>query len=440
MSIVNPPRLISVKTLVTSQVLIPGYQRPYKWRVKNVDDLVNDIIYFSDKKPSYRLGTVILDRSNDIEEIVDGQQRLLTLVLMMKALGEKSMLEESDKLDIPLLKEDFTHSISRANLLRNYQHILTRIEDFTPEVIKFFLYKCELVKVSIGTIGEAFQFFDSQNSRGKALYPHNLLKAFHLREMDEATDTEKINTIQNWDATDSLKLKNLFGSYLYKIRKWSKGKTAMDLTNDELNVFKGINLNQIEQFPYTRSFEMNNTFLNSYDKICENSDPPVFPQQLDGVIINGKRFFEFTNQTLANIEIITNYKGDFWRTCHSDQTSDIIDFLKENGGQSRKGDKYCKLLFENTLLYYYSKFEKHQLEKVLPTIFLWSFRERLNLKAVRYETINNHVNHSHSLFHVIKDALEPSEILLYQLKPVKLNFENVYGLDDIFKKYNKLKA
>mgnify|MGYP005827883775 CR=1 FL=1 len=440
MSKICPPEIISVKNLVTTKIEIPGYQRPYKWRLKNVDDLLNDIIFFSSKKPSYRLGTVIIDRSNDIDEIVDGQQRLLTLVLISKALEEKSMLEESDKFEIPLLKEDFTHSISRMNLLRNYQHILTRIGDFKPEVIKFFLYQCELVKVSIGSIREAFQFFDSQNSRGKALYPHNLLKAFHLREMEDASDDEKINAVQNWDATESLKLKNLFGSYLYKVRKWSKGKAAMDLTNVELDIFKGIKLSQAEQFPYARSFEMNNTFLNNYDKFSEDSNPPAYPQQLDGVIINGKRFFEFTNQTLANIEFITNYDSEFWNAIYSNQTSDILKFLRGNGGQNRKGDQYCKLLFENTILYYYSKFHNHQLEKILPIIFLWSFRERLNLKAVRYETINNHANHYNSLFHTIKEALDPSELLLYQLKPVKFNFENVYGLDVIFEKYNKLKS
>lgn len=44
-------------------------------------------------------------------------------------------------------------------------------------------------------ISEAFQFFDSQNARGKALYPHDLLKAYHLREMAGVSEeeTEKLS-------------------------------------------------------------------------------------------------------------------------------------------------------------------------------------------------------------------------------------------------------
>ena len=36
-------------------------------------------------------------------------------------------------------------------------------------------------------VDEAFRVFDSQNYRGKALAPHDLLKAHHLREMREET-------------------------------------------------------------------------------------------------------------------------------------------------------------------------------------------------------------------------------------------------------------
>ena len=48
----------------------------------------------------------------------------------------------------------------------------------------------EVVVLTVTELTEAFQLFDSQNTRGKALYPHDLLKAYHLREisdMDEET-------------------------------------------------------------------------------------------------------------------------------------------------------------------------------------------------------------------------------------------------------------
>ena len=46
---------------------------------------------------------------------------------------------------------------------------------------------------------DAFQFFDSQNSRGKALKPHDLLKSYHLREMVRDPEQLKIRLISDWE-------------------------------------------------------------------------------------------------------------------------------------------------------------------------------------------------------------------------------------------------
>ena len=58
----------------------------------------------------------------------------------------------------------------------NFINDMKRLRDFIEK-------RCELIIVITDDISTAFQFFDSQNARGKALYPHDLLKAYHLREM-----------------------------------------------------------------------------------------------------------------------------------------------------------------------------------------------------------------------------------------------------------------
>ncbi|MCP6237196.1 hypothetical protein NL436_27315, partial [Klebsiella pneumoniae] len=59
--------------------------------------------------------------------------------------------------------------------------------------------KCELIEVTLDDLSEAFQFFDSQNARGKALAPHDLLKAYHLREMMDATEqAERLHHVSQW--------------------------------------------------------------------------------------------------------------------------------------------------------------------------------------------------------------------------------------------------
>lgn len=56
--------------------------------------------------------------------------------------------------------------------------------------------------------------------------PHDLLKAFHLREMASATEVEKMTTVAEWENLDSDKLAHLFDNYLFRVRNWSKGKSA----------------------------------------------------------------------------------------------------------------------------------------------------------------------------------------------------------------------
>ncbi|WP_350636732.1 DUF262 domain-containing protein, partial [Pseudoalteromonas sp. GW168-MNA-CIBAN-0100] len=85
----------------------------------------------------------------------------------------------------------FESSVSIKNLKHNAQIISERVTSLNTtekqNLLNFVLNKCELIQVTLDDLSEAFQFFDSQNARGKALAPHDLLKAYHLREMMDAT-------------------------------------------------------------------------------------------------------------------------------------------------------------------------------------------------------------------------------------------------------------
>ena len=82
-------QIISVAKLLNEDSLtIPDYQRPYKWTAQNVMSLFDDIRMHSDK-PAYRLGTVVLHNNTEKSrlDIVDGQQRTLTLMLALLAIN-----------------------------------------------------------------------------------------------------------------------------------------------------------------------------------------------------------------------------------------------------------------------------------------------------------------------------------------------------------------
>ena len=70
---------------------IPDYQRIYCWLEKNVLQLLEDI---QSIKEEYRLGTIILQKKEDnnsfVYDIIDGQQRLVTLSLILLISVEKS--------------------------------------------------------------------------------------------------------------------------------------------------------------------------------------------------------------------------------------------------------------------------------------------------------------------------------------------------------------
>ena len=257
------PQIISVAELLqTPNLKIPTYQRPYKWSSKNVHQLIDDILEFKDK-PAYRLGTIVyhLDDDNSLN-IVDGQQRTLTLLLIALAIESSSFFEKLEKAypDIPDLglidSLKFKQQISKRNLKDNYRVISQRIRDFDVETAKFFYQRCQVVKVVLEDISEAFQFFDSQNARGLDLEPHDLLKAFHLREMQRIIpEDDQTQIVQDWQDTDQQELKSVFAYHLYRIRNWSKSKSAKNFTKDDVDVFKGISPNIEEPYPFASIIE-----------------------------------------------------------------------------------------------------------------------------------------------------------------------------------------
>lgn len=71
--------------------LVPNYQRPYSWSVDNCLELWEDLINSYEENSSrsgYFLGNIVLAKSSETDyfEVVDGQQRLITLSLFVKAL------------------------------------------------------------------------------------------------------------------------------------------------------------------------------------------------------------------------------------------------------------------------------------------------------------------------------------------------------------------
>lgn len=88
---VTRPTVLEILKAEHGQLQIPLYQREYTWEETRILNLVNSLFEASKKPQDYYLGTLVVIRREirhkKIWEIVDGQQRLTTLVLLYHSLG-----------------------------------------------------------------------------------------------------------------------------------------------------------------------------------------------------------------------------------------------------------------------------------------------------------------------------------------------------------------
>lgn len=418
------PEIISIMDVLTAQNLrIPLYQRPYKWTLRNVNQLIDDILYFR-KQSEYRLGTVVYHSENGELNIVDGQQRTITLLLIALAITRNEALMEKvckARVQVPQLKNisslQFGNVISKNNIRDNFQEVQRRIVEFDEDTVSFFFERCQVVKVVLNDISEAFQFFDSQNARGVDLEPHDLLKAFHLREMmDSTSEIERIKIVDSWENLDSNDLKHTFASYLHRIRNWSKGKSARTFTKKDVGNFKGISPGVSEPYPFAAIYRISHFYVDGYNaaferKIDRNKMP--FPFQLDQIIINGKRFFEMIAHysKVMQRKDLPELKGF---------AAKILKTIDTYDARHRTGDQYVRNLFDCALVYYIDKFGASELERAIEKIFIWAYSVRLTYHSVQLASIDNYAIET-PLFRSIKNALKPSDFLNLKIKTLSVN-------------------
>ena len=117
---------------------------------------------------------------------------------------------------MPLLEQIFNplsfNSITNNNkILKQKTELLTG--DEKEKFKQFILNNCTMVEIVVTDQQEAFNYFDSQNTRGKALEVHDLLKAYHLRHMADDDEAKKVQVISNWEDKNSDEIKEIFSDF-----------------------------------------------------------------------------------------------------------------------------------------------------------------------------------------------------------------------------------
>lgn len=405
MSLIVEPSIIKVKGLLSSKnnLQIPSYQRPYSWGEKNVKQLLDDLTFAMNKaQVEYRLGNLIIHKNDkDDLSIVDGQQRLTTLSIILYILGNE---------DSQLLKSSYDSPLSIETIIKNKAIIIALLanknEQYKTKLKDFILENCEFVYIQLDDLSEAFQLFDSQNSRGKPLEAYDLLKAFHLREMDGDSDEDKQNCVTKWEKyVDNGKISHILGTNLFRIRRWARGESGEYFSKDNIEEFKGININQHKDFPYLKPYLMNIGFTEEFgnNKLFKTLNLDVdFPFQINQIIINGKYFFKYVY-----------YYSELYDRLFFNNNSNFLDFYKKYtayGGSWRQGDVYVKELYVAVILFYYDKFGEVGFEEAYKYLYKWSYALRLKSYSVRYKSIDAYVR-ADSKFKTIKLSYYPYEVM-----------------------------
>lgn len=288
-------KILKIDDVFKLNLSIPDYQRPYKWTVKNVQQLIDDLLtHFRDSKV-YRIGTIVLYKNDDKSEIVDGQQRLTTLSLVLHKLGRK---------DILFLQEKLSHSISKFNIIENYKFINSY--NFPLGFEAYILKICEMVRIELDDLDEAFQFFDSQNSRGKPLESYDLLKAYHLREMKDKPKEIIHHCVECWEKSAlSREINNLdkiINYILFRLRRWHYQESGEVFTSDELETFKGVS--ESTNYPYLSPLFA----TKAVEKLAQQNPMLYHPRfvktsfQAIQTLINGEQFFDYVQYYAESYE------------------------------------------------------------------------------------------------------------------------------------------
>lgn len=374
-------RILSVEELLKLDLVIPSYQRPYKWTEKNIRELILDIqkgIEDAKKYPNfkYRVGTVILYQENDTKpyEIVDGQQRILSFLLLKLCLNPDFTCS--------LLSATFSDKVTLGNLHSNSDRIrewCSSVDDGVKEAFDKALSEVlEVVVLTVGELSEAFQLFDSQNTRGRELYPHDLLKAYHLREIHDKYDMQR--AVLKWESKDPKAIRELFDSYLFPLWNWSKRRKSGRFTAAEIDLYKGIE----ESSGYTYARRANKAM-------------PYF--LLSEPLISGGDFFEMVDhymQMLHSIKLELIDNPDFARI------KELLIDDKSKVGQIKTPadlDKACKSsstgmnharnLFFCALLCYYDRFHNFDLMAV-KKLFTWAMMLRVDMNHLGFDSVNRY--------------------------------------------------
>ena len=199
---------------------IPLYQRNFAWTYDEIEQLLNDVAdAFQENRENYYIGTLVVNKENDIFKIIDGQQRTTALNLIALALKHEFGFDrlKAVNLKFPARKKsnnNIQHLFTKQEISEGDENELTRGYGYAKDALKkvleerqlnpqsFVDYLFENVIIFRSILPEDLDlnlYFERFNSRGEQLEAHEILKAQMMAKF--GTDKEMAQKFARiWDA------------------------------------------------------------------------------------------------------------------------------------------------------------------------------------------------------------------------------------------------
>ncbi|MFH0297890.1 DUF262 domain-containing protein [Bradyrhizobium sp. 31Argb] len=250
---------------------IDYFQREYRWRTKEIGELISDLtVRFLAKwqpshgraevakYPSYFLGPIIVSGEGGGTSVIDGQQRLTSLSILLIWLHHGLTLEEDRKqiadliftrqygansynLDVPertaaidaLYRQEPYNRDGAPESVRNILDRYDDIDEAMPEEIKgparamfadWLIEQVYLVEIKSPSDDDGYAIFETMNDRGLPLSPTDMLKSHLLANAGSESVKVKLNAL--WKGRIDQLLKIDKEEDADAIKSWLRAKFA----------------------------------------------------------------------------------------------------------------------------------------------------------------------------------------------------------------------
>lgn len=331
--------------------IIPEYQRPYNWDVEKCETLWSDIVSFFEEKTSgqeYFLGTIVTFKSETDSsevEVIDGQQRITSLFLLLRAFyASLELMSDGDNVrglksqiapciwDVNLIStkvEDISkiHLESRVSTAED-NDILQRIlsagnvvglneKSQYVENFKFFLEKCGeyaktnplkwetlcvailhsciVLPIDCEKEDTALTIFNTLNDRGMPLSDSDIFKAQiykHKPQAERKEFADRWKDLREKASRAKIDLDQLFRFYSHYIRAINKDKSK------EIGLRKFYAENKYEKLK-------NSELIGNIESLCQ------FWDDLNNFKTGG--FAKLSIESLRFVHCLQNYPNDYWK-------------------------------------------------------------------------------------------------------------------------------